>query len=229
MVTHTDYGKEPVLFAWSGGKDSAMALSILQHRKSYKIAALLTNVTSGYNRISMHGVRSLLLERQAESIGLPLEKVLLPKKHSIAEYESKMRKALEKYSKLGVSKVFFGDIFLTDVRKYRERKLAKAGMTAGFPLWRRNTKKLAEEFINQGFKAVITCVDSKVLGKEFAGREFDYQLLSELPSNVDPCGENGEFHSFVYDGPIFKKPIKHKKGRIVLRNKRFYYCDLMTK
>jgi len=221
--------KEPVLFAWSGGKDSAMALSILQRSKKYKIAALLTNVTSCYNRISMHGVRSSLLERQAESIGLPLEKVLLPKRHSIEEYEFKMRKALEKYQKLGVSKVFFGDIFLADVRKYREGKLAKVGMTAQFPLWKRNTKKLAEEFINQGFKAVITCVDSTVLGKELAGEEFDYRLLSKLPANADPCGENGEFHSFVYDGPIFKKPIKHKKGRIVLREKRFYYCDFLAK
>ncbi|MDP2973633.1 MAG: ATP-binding protein, partial [Candidatus Diapherotrites archaeon] len=195
----------------------------------YKIAALLTNVTSGYDRISMHGVRRSLLERQVQSIGLPLEKVLLPKKSSNAEYESKMRKALEKYSKLGVSKVFFGDIFLTDARKYRENQLAKVGMTAGFPLWKRNTKKLANEFIKQGFKAVITCVDSKVLGKEFAGREFNCQLLSELPANVDPCGENGEFHSFVYDGSIFKKLISYKKGRIVLREKRFYYCDLMAK
>ena len=218
---------EKLLFTWSGGKDSAMALYELQMTQSYGISALLTTITEDYGRVSMHGVREILLERQAESLGFPLEKVFISKNASNEEYEHKMRDVLERYLLSGVFSVAFGDIFLEDVRKYREDNLSKIGMTAIFPIWRRNTTELAHRFIDLGFKAVITCVDSNVLDKTFVGRVFDEQFLSELPSTIDPCGENGEFHSFVYDGPIFQKRILHTIGEVILRDNRFYYCDLI--
>jgi uncharacterized protein (TIGR00290 family) len=219
--------KEKVLVCWSGGKESALALHKLQETGNCEIAALLTTVTEDYDRISMHGVRRSLLERQAQSSGLPLEKVFISINASSEEYESKMRAVLEKYLKAGVSSVVFGDIFLEDVRKYREEKLSKIGMKAIFPMWQSDTTELAHRFIDSGFKAVITCVDSNVLDRKFVGRTFDEQFLSELPSTVDPCGENGEFHSFVYDGPIFRERVSHTIGEVVLREKRFYYCDLI--
>jgi len=218
---------EKILFTWSGGKDSAMALYELQKVYSYKILALLTTVTAGYARISMHGVRNTLLEQQIESLGFPLLKVYISKNSSNEEYEAKMKNALLRYQAQGVSSVAFGDIFLEDLRRYREENLFSIGLKGIFPLWRRNTTILAHRFIDLGFKAVITCVDSRFLNKSFAGRVFDKQFLSELPKNVDPCGENGEFHSFVFDGPIFRKKILYKEGVIVLRNNRFYYCDLI--
>ena len=216
-----------MLICWSGGKESALALHKLQETGNYEIAALLTTVTEDYDRISMHGVRRSLLERQAEALGFPLEKVFISKGACDEEYESKMRAVLEKYLRAGVSSVVFGDIFLEDVRKYRQEKLSKIGMKAIFPMWQSDTTELAHRFIDSGFKAVITCVDSNVLDKKFVGRAFDEQFLSELPSGVDPCGENGEFHSFVYDGPIFRKRISHTIGEVVLRENRFYYCDLI--
>ena len=218
---------EKVLFSWSGGKDSAMALYELQMAHSYEISALLTVVTEDYDRISMHGVRRILLERQADSLGYPLEKILISKNASNEEYESKMRNVLVKYRETGVSSVVFGDIFLEDVRRYREDRLAKIGMKGIFPLWKRDTTKLANTFINLGFKAIVTCVDSNVLDKRFVGRVYNKQFLRELPPNVDPCGENGEFHSFVYDGPIFRRKISFVIGDIVLRDNRFYFCDLI--
>jgi len=218
---------EKVLFTWSGGKDSAMALYELQKVYNYKILALLTTITDGYDRISMHGVRNSLLEQQIESLGFPLEKVHISKDSSNEEYEAKMKNALLRYQAQGVSSVAFGDIFLEDLRRYREKNLSKIGLKGIFPLWMRNTAELARTFIDLGFKAIITCIDSKFLDKSFAGRVFDKQFLSELPSSVDPCGENGEFHSFVYGGPIFKSEIPYEKGEVVLRDNRFYYCDLM--
>jgi uncharacterized protein (TIGR00290 family) len=219
--------KEKVILSWSGGKDAALALHELQRSKEYEILALLTTVTEEYDRISMHGVRRVLLERQAESLGLPLENVLISKNTSDEEYDRKMREVLQKYLATGVSCVAFGDVFLQDVRNYREENLSKIGMKGVFPLWQSDTTKLAHTFINLGFEAVITCVDSKVLDRRFVGRAFDERFLSELPSGVDPCGENGEFHSFVYAGPIFRKRILHKRGEVVLRDGRFYYCDLI--
>jgi uncharacterized protein (TIGR00290 family) len=216
-----------VILSWSGGKDSALALYEIQKTRNYEILALLTTVTEDYDRISMHGVRRVLLERQAASLGYPLEKVPISKDAFNGEYESRMREILAKYLNLGVTSVVFGDIFLEDVRKYREGNLSKIGMRGIFPLWKRDTYELARTFISLGFKTVITCVDSTVLDKKFVGRVFDERLLSELPSTVDPCGENGEFHSFVYSGPIFQYPIPHTIGEIVLRDNRFYYCDLM--
>jgi uncharacterized protein (TIGR00290 family) len=184
-------------------------------------------VTKDYDRISIHGVRSVLLEQQADALGFPLEKMFISKGASDAEYEGTLLKVLEKHRANGVFSVLFGDIFLEDVRKYREQLLMKVGMNGLFPLWKRDTKKLAQTFINLGFKAIITSIDSNVLGKDFAGRDYDEQFLLDLPANVDPCGENGEFHSFVYDGPIFRERVLFKKGEIVLRENRFYYCDLL--
>ena len=218
--------KEKVLIAWSGGKDSVLALDELQGRGRYEIAALLTTITQDYDRSSMHGVRRVLIERQAEALGIALEKVCISKEATCEEYESKMREVLERYLALGVSSVVFGDIFLEDVRKYREENLSKIGMKGIFPIWKRDSGELAHTFIDLGFAAVITCVDSDVLDKTFIGKAFDESFLSKLPSTVDPCGENGEFHSFVYDGPIFREPILHTKGEVVLRENRFYYCDL---
>ena len=218
---------EKALLTWSGGKDSAMVLYELQTTHDYEISALLTTVTEDYNRISMHGVQTILLEQQAECLGLAIEKVYITKNSSNEEYEAKMRDKLMHYQSQGVSSVVFGDIFLEDLRKYREENLSKIGMRGLFPLWKRDTTELAHTFIDLGFKAVVTCVDSNVLDKIFVGRIFDEHLLSELPHAIDPCGENGEFHSFVYEGPIFRKRVLYKKGDVVLRDNRFYYCDLI--
>jgi uncharacterized protein (TIGR00290 family) len=218
---------EKILFAWSGGKDSAMALYELQKAGGYEISTLLTTVTEGYNRISMHGVRHSLLKQQAQSLGLPLEKVYIAKKSSDIDYETRMRKKLLEYKARNVLSVAFGDIFLEDLRKYREVILSRIEMKAIFPVWKRDTAELSRSFIAAGFKAIITCVDSNVLAKSFAGKLFDLQLLFKLPPDVDPFGENGEFHSFVYDGPIFREKVAYKKGNIVCRENRFYYCDLI--
>ena len=204
-----------------------MAFHKLAETQKYEIDSLLTTISADYDRICMHGVQRVLLEQQAQAIGLPLEKVFLPKNISNEEYESKMHDLMVKYQKTDISAVAFGDIFLEDLRKHRQDNLAKVGLEAIFPVWKQDTTKLAHEFIDSGFKAVITCVDSNVLDKTFIGKNFDRKFLSELPDTVDPCGENGEFHSFVYDGPIFKKPIQFTIGQIVLRENRFYFCDLM--
>jgi uncharacterized protein (TIGR00290 family) len=219
--------KEKALFSWSGGKDSALALYELMKRADYEIAALLTVLTRDYDRTSMHGVRRVLLEQQAQSLGFALEKVLISRNSSNQEYECKMRDVLERYQAAGICSVVFGDVFLEDLRKYRENNLSKIGMTGVFPIWKTDTAELAHTFIDAGFKAVITCVDSNVLDKTFIGRAFDERFLSGLPSDIDPCGENGEFHSFVYDGPIFRHSIQYTTGEVVLREKRFYYCDLV--
>jgi uncharacterized protein (TIGR00290 family) len=158
---------------------------------------------------------------------LPLEKVLIYKKSSNREYETQIKKVLVKYRQKGVTAVAFGDIFLEDLRTYREANLAKVNLKALFPIWKRDTAKLAREFITKGFKAIITCVDTETLDKRFSGRKYDARLLAGLPAGVDPCGENGEFHSFVYEGPVFRKPIPVKKGETVIRNKRFCFTDLI--
>lgn len=216
-----------MLIAWSGGKDSVLALDELQGRGRYEIAALLTTITQDYDRSSMHGVRRVLIERQAEALGIALEKVCISKEATCEEYESKMREVLERYLVFGVSSVVFGDIFLEDVRKYREDNLSKMGMRGIFPIWKADTTELACRFIDSGYKAVVTCVDTSLLDRIFVGSSYDEQFLSELPVGVDPCGENGEFHSFVYDGPIFGKRILHKRGEVVSRGGHFCYCDLI--
>ncbi len=218
---------EKVLFNWSGGKDSAMALYELKRSNGCEVAGLLTTITEDYDRISMHGVRRDLLEKQADILCLPLEKVFISKHSSNGEYESKMRAVLEKYKEAGVTSVAFGDIFLEELRRYREDNLANLGMKGIFPLWEKDSFELAHAFIDEGFRAIITCVDSQVLNESFVGREFDRKFLCDLPPTVDPCGENGEFHSFVYDGPIFNKRIAFTRGDIVLRDNRFYYFDIL--
>lgn len=219
---------ENILVSWSGGKDSTLALYEVLKNKNYQVAALLTTVTEDYDRISMHGVRSVLLEQQAARLGFPLEKVLISKNASNKEYELNMGRVLTKYKDAGVTSVVFGDIFLEDLKKYREDNLATLAMRGVFPLWKRDTRELARTFIALGFKAITTCVDTQRLGREFVGRIIDEQFLSDLPATVDPCGENGEYHSFVSDGPIFKERIFYTPGEIVLRDNRFYYCDLLA-
>ncbi len=219
--------KEKVLLSWSGGKDSALALHELRKSGKYEVAALLTTITRDYDRICMHGVRSILLEQQAESLGVPPEKIFISKNASNEEYESSMRQILEKYRAEGVCGVVFGDVFLEDLRKYREEKLSQIGMKGLFPIWKRDTAELACAFIDSGFEAIVTCADSNLLDSTLVGRPFDEQFLSMLPEAVDPCGENGEFHSFVSDGPIFQQQIPHTTGEVVLRENGFYYCDLV--
>jgi uncharacterized protein (TIGR00290 family) len=217
---------EPILFCWSGGKDSAMALNTLLHQTDVEIVALLTTVTEGYERISMHGVRRELLERQAQSIGLPLHEVRIPPQCINPIYEARMEEALRVHLEKGVRKVAFGDIFLEDLRTYREKRLARVGMTALFPIWKRDTRELIRSFHAHQFRAVAVCVDSKVLDPGFAGRELDDSFFRDLPPHADPCGENGEFHTFVFDGPIFQSPIPVRTGEIVNRD-GFVFCDLL--
>jgi uncharacterized protein (TIGR00290 family) len=217
---------EDILFCWSGGKDSAMALHALGAERGVRITGLLTTVTEEYDRISMHGVRRALLERQAESLGLPLHAVLIPPQCVNATYEARMKDALEQHLARGVRRVAFGDIFLEDLRVYREQNLAKVGMKAVFPIWKRGTRELAHEFIRLGFRAIAVCIDPRVLDSSFAGRELDESFFSDLPPGVDPCGENGEFHTFVFDGPIFRTPIQFRAGETVHRD-GFYFCDLL--
>jgi uncharacterized protein (TIGR00290 family) len=217
---------EPILLCWSGGKDSAMALHALLQRNDVRAVALLTTVTEGYDRISMHGVRRELLHQQAASIGLPVHEVFIPPRCVNPIYEARMEEAMRHYLAQGVHKVAFGDIFLEDLRKYREEKLARVNMEAVFPIWKRDTRELIREFHALKFRAAAACIDTKVLDPSFAGRELDASFFSDLPPGVDPCGENGEFHTFVFDGPIFSRPIEYSRGETVLRDS-FLFCDLL--
>jgi uncharacterized protein (TIGR00290 family) len=217
---------EKVLVGWSGGKDSAIALYEIQRSQKYEIVSLLTTITEDYDRVSMHGVPRILVEKQASALGLPLEEVFISKSCSDEEYASKMKETLTKFKQAGVSAVVFGDVFLEDVRKYREENLSKIEMKGIFPIWGRDTAELVGSFLNLGFQAITTCVDSKLLDKRFIGRVVDKRFLDLLPPDVDPGGENGEFHSFVFDGPIFKKRINCAPGEVVLRD-GFYFCDLL--
>jgi uncharacterized protein (TIGR00290 family) len=218
---------EPILFSWSSGKDSALALHEVLGSGSYTVAALLTTVTADYDRVSMHGVRRELLEAQASALRLPLEKIWIRPNASNQDYEDQMRAALERYQAGGVNAVAFGDLYLQDVRQYRETQLAQVGMRALFPLWARDTRELFHHLLRSGFKAVVTCVDTQALPAEFCGREIDETFLADLPAGIDPCGENGEFHSFAYAGPIFSRPIAFTRGERVLREGRFQYIDLL--
>jgi uncharacterized protein (TIGR00290 family) len=218
---------EKVVISWSGGKDSSMALHEILESRQYQVAALLTTVTEDYDRISMHGVRCILLERQAQSLGLPLDKVLISRQSPNEEYEARMAQALMKHMESGVTSVVFGDIFLEDLRKYREKNLAALGMKGIFPLWKSHTDQLMRSFIALGFKAITVCVDTQALDGRFVGRTIDRQFMIDLPKTADVCGENGEYHSFVYNGPIFKQGISYKVGETDLRDNRFNYCDLI--
>ena len=216
----------PVLISWSGGKDSCLALYEIQRTQDYRVAALLTTLTRDYDRISMHGVRRGLLEKQATSLGLPLHLVFISKDATNEEYEMRMGEAFSVHREQGVVSVVFGDLFLEDIRTYRERFLARHTMRGLFPVWKRDTGIFIRQFLELGFRAVVTCVDSKVLDRSFAGRLIDESFLSSLPAQCDPCGENGEFHSFVFDGPIFTAPVKFSLGETVLRES-FWFRDLL--
>ena len=202
-----------------------MALHEMQKR-NYHIAALLTTITCDYDRISMHGVRRQLLERQAEALGLPLHQVLITGDASNEQYEQKMIEACGRYQPRGIDSVAFGDLFLADVRAYRDQFLARHGLKGIYPVWLRDTSEFISQFIALGFKAVITCVDREVIDSSFAGALINEKFLSSLPPHVDPCGENGEFHTFVFDGPNFKHPVKFSLGESVQRD-RFCFRDLV--
>ncbi len=205
------------IFNWSGGKDSSLALYHILKNKEYDVQALMTTVNSKFDRISMHGVRKELLYAQGEAIGLPIKEIRLPEKPTMSEYDETMQNVLTELKADGVTHSIFGDIFLEDLKKYREERLAEVGLKAHFPLWKRDTTELVHEFIDLGFKTVVVCVKSELLSGEFAGRVIDKDFLKDLPKNVDPCGENGEFHTYVFDGPIFKNPIKYELGEKVFR------------
>ena len=235
-------------FNWSGGKDSTLALYHLLNDKKYSVEKLLTNISSGYHRISMHGVREELVEQQAAAIGIPLQKLVLPEQPSMMEYEKCMLTTMNQLQHEKFTHSLFGDIFLDDLKAYRETQLEKVAMTAVFPLWKRDTTELMHEFIDLGFKTIVVCVNEKYLDKSFFGRIIDKDFIKDLPGNVDVCGENGEFHTFVFDGPIFKNPIAFTKGEIVYRKYDapktpadngftkeepaqygFYFCDLLQR
>jgi uncharacterized protein (TIGR00290 family) len=217
-----------VVLAWSGGKDSSLALQALRADPATEPVALLTTVTREYERISMHGVRRTLLVAQAVSVGLPLVEAFIPAKATNEAYESIMRAAFDEIRvRFPVARLLaFGDLFLADVRAYRERQMAGTRFDPLFPLWGFDTRALAERFIAERFEAVVVCVDTQQVAASFAGRTYDRDFLSELPVTADPCGENGEFHTFVADGPVFHSRVPYARGEVVLRDERFAYCDL---
>lgn len=239
------------LFNWSSGKDSALALYKIQQNPEFEIDCLLTSVNQQFQRISMHGVRVELLEQQTESIGIPLEIMQIPEMPTMEVYENVMQKTLEKLKNKGITHSVFGDIFLEDLRQYREDKLSTMGFKGVFPIWKIPTHDLIQEFISLNFKTIVVCVNEKYLDKSFVGRIIDQQFIDDLPENVDVCGENGEFHTFSFDGPIFSKPIDFEIGEIVYRKYEkpkqdssntacntddstaydygFWYCDLIPK
>lgn len=216
---------EPLLLSWSSGKDSAMALHALRQDPAYRVEALLTTIVEDGERIGMHNVPLALLEQQAAATGLPLEIVRIPAQARNAVYEERMGDLLGRSKERGVRRVVFGDLFLNDIREYRDRNLARIGMSGLYPLWGQDTRRLAEEFIAQGFRAILTSVDPKQIASSFCGRLFDVTLLRDLPPKADPCGENGEFHTFVYDGPIFRNPISFVIEKATERN-GFWHLDL---
>jgi len=221
--------RKQVVLSWSGGKDSALALQALRGDRKLEVAALLTSVTREYERISVHGVRRALLERQAEQLKLPLFTIELDPVTTNDAYESAFLSALDRVRREmpDVKTIAFGDLFLADVRAYRERLLEPTDFAPLFPIWGLDTAKLARKCVKDGFVARIVVVDTTQLDASFAGHPFDDALLDELPPAVDPCGERGEFHTFVSDGPGFDGPVEHEIGEIVLRDNRFAYCDLI--
>lgn len=218
---------EPIALCWSGGKDSSLAWHALQKDTRYRVAVLITTLTEGYDRISMHGVRRSLLVDQAEAIGLPLEEVWIPPKATNAIYENRMAETFIRLrEEQNIHSVAFGDIYLEDLRTYRENQLAALDLSCLFPLWKRDTDELAREFGTTGFRGVTICVDPRQLDSSFVGRELDAAFFADLPADCDPCGENGEYHSFVYRGPGWSRDISFLRGEIVERDS-FFYCDLL--
>lgn len=230
-------------FNWSTGKDSALALYHLLQDKAYKVEALVTTVNSHYNRVSMHGLRNELLTAQTKALGIPSSRIELPEMPSMEFYEQKMENTVAKLKAEGFTHTAFGDIFLEDLRTYREAQLSKKGITAIFPIWKRDTNALLNEFLDLGFKTIVACANSKYFSKDFVGTVIDKNFIAELPDGVDPCGENGEFHTFCFDGPIFKNPIQFSIGEKVFREYNspkneddnickadkygVWYCDLL--
>ena len=235
--------KEKVIFAWSGGKDSSLALYKLFQSNKYEILTLFTTVNKNYGRVSMHGIREDLMDEQAKAIGLPIEKIYVSEGTN-KEYEAKMETFLTKYKKKGVSKVVFGDIFLDDLREYRDNNLKKVEMHGYYPLWKKNTTLLVKEFIELGFRSITCCIQDTFLTKKHVGKVIDNDFISSLPKSVDPCGENGEFHSFTFEGPIFRTSMNIRCGEIIykpikpdkksnnqlnstLNTKGFWFCDIL--
>jgi uncharacterized protein (TIGR00290 family) len=242
--------KEKVVFCWSGGKDSALALNRVLRDKRYEVGSLLTTCSEHFQRVSMHGVRLELLDRQAASIGLPLEKVFVSQRSSNEEYQQKMSACLRAHKARGVTGCAFGDIFLEDLKRWREENLARVGMRGIFPIWKIDSRELMREFFALGFGTVVCCVNDAYLDEAAVGRNIDEEFMRSLPPDVDPCGENGEFHSFAFSGPIFRQPVKFKVGEKVYRpvevthptdsnssyvcptpgpraTKGFWFCDLL--
>ncbi len=209
--------KAKAIFNWSGGKDSALALYKVLQDESFEVTSLITTISNPFNRISMHGVRRELLLAQAKSIGIPVQEILLPEMPSMSTYEDTMRSNLNEWKRKGISHSIFGDIFLEDLRKYREDKLNEVCIKVHFPLWKMNTTEVINEFIDLGFKTVVVCCKSDLLSSDFTGRIIDHDFLKDLPKNVDPCGENGEFHTFTFDGPIFKQAIPYQLGERIFK------------
>jgi uncharacterized protein (TIGR00290 family) len=237
--------KEKVVFFWSGGKDSSICLHKVLQNNAYEVAALITTINKNFGRVSMHGVREELIEEQAKSIGIPLHKMYV-NEGTNNEYENVFKEALMLYKSKGIKKVIFGDIFLEDLKLYRDKLLEEVGMEGIYPLWKLNTRELLREFIGLNFKTITCCVNDAWLDKKWAGRVINENFIAELPLNVDPCGENGEYHTFCYSGPIFKNDIAFKKGEIIYKpviiktieddpcalsaNKKttgFWFCDLI--
>ena len=221
--------REPIVLSWSGGKDSSLALATLRADPDVEVISLLTSVTRGYERISIHGVRRSLLRAQAEAVRLPLHEFTIDPGCSNDAYEAAFLAAVAqvRVNHPTLTRLAFGDLFLREVRDYREQLLERGGVSGLFPLWDLDTRVLAERFVADGYRARLVCVDTTQLSGTFAGRSFDRDFLAELPESVDPCGERGEFHTFVSDGPIFAEPVAYHVGEQVLRDERFAYCDLL--
>ena len=214
-----------VALSWSSGKDSAWSLHLLRQDPEIEVVALITTINQEFDRVAMHAVRRELVELQAEAAGLPLWLAPLPWPCSNEQYEARMREICARALREGVQAIAFGDLFLADIRAYRERQLAETGLDPMFPVWRLPTRQLAANMIAAGLRAKITCIDPKILSRQFAGSEFDAAFLNDLPASVDPCGENGEFHSFVYAGPMFSKPLSVEVGEILERD-GFVFADV---
>lgn len=220
--------RSKALLSWSSGKDSAWSLHVLRTRQEADVVGLLTTVNEVHSRVAMHAVRVELLEAQAQAVGVPLRKISIPSPCSNAEYEAAMLAAIERAKSEGIKTLAFGDLFLEDIRRYREESLRETGIAPIFPIWAMPTRELAHEMVKSGLRARVTCVDPKQLPESFVGREFDAQFLADLPSDVDPCGERGEFHTFAYDGPMFEHPVPIQLGETVRRD-GFVFADLLMR
>ncbi|GAB4154835.1 MAG: ATPase [Planctomycetaceae bacterium] len=218
---------EPVVLCFSGGKDCSLAHWEVSQGSEFHVGVLLSTVTPAYDRISMHGVRRSLLRMQAEALGLPLMEVEISPGASNVEYEAAMETKLNELSRQGFRTIVFGDIFLEDLREYRENQMAQLGWQCLFPIWKRDSHELAETFLQLGFRAKTACVDPRKLDRTFVGADYSREFLDRLPPGIDPCGENGEFHTFVYDSPLFREPIAIETGQVVERD-GFLFCDLVS-